>query len=261
MLMPTNAAARGDGVAAMMPGVGFHGGAFHVRRLVEHEAEQKFFPRNHGDEQNQSPRRRRDARFENPAERMIRNHAGGQQQHRGDDCGGERLGLAVAVGMVLVRRRLGHDQPAPDDDGTENVRERFHRVGDERLRMAEDAGEKFRDGQRRVHGEAEERGAQAALEAAGRHGELLTTKHKKRHERNWVWRPASGIWERPPELPQTVRRDDEHFMTAAQSLLGVKRSRLAGNAPTENNETRHKLLSWVYYADETGWFNMLSARP
>ena len=34
-----------------------------------------------------------------------------------------RLGLAVAVGMVLIRRRLGNDDAAPDNDGTEDVRE------------------------------------------------------------------------------------------------------------------------------------------
>ena len=40
-------------------------------------------------------------------------------------------------------------------------------------------GEKFRDGQRDVRGEAEERGAQTALQAGGGHKELLTTKHAK----------------------------------------------------------------------------------
>ena len=55
----------------------------------------------------------------------------------------ERFGLAVAVGMVFVRRRRRHDHAAPDDDGTENVRERFAGVGDERVRMADDAGDEF----------------------------------------------------------------------------------------------------------------------
>ena len=45
--------------------------------------------------------------------------------------------------------------------------------------MPENAGEKFREGQHNVRGEAEERGAQAALETIGRHEELLTTKHAK----------------------------------------------------------------------------------
>ena len=114
---------------------------------------------------------------------MKRDQARRQQQHGGNHGGGDRLRLAVAVRMVVIRRRLGHDESAPDDHGTENVRERFHRVGDERLRMAENAGEKFRERQHDVRGEAEERGAQAAMEAIGRHGELLTTKHTKRHKR------------------------------------------------------------------------------
>ena len=105
---------------------------------------------------------------------MKRNHACREQQHRGDNRGGERLGLAVAVGVVFVRRRLGDDEAAPDDDGAEDVRELFHRVGDERLRMAEAARETFDDGQRDVRGEAEESGAQAALQAGGLHAEIIT---------------------------------------------------------------------------------------
>ena len=98
---------------------------------------------------------------------MKCNHARRQQQQGGNNRRRKRLGLAVAVGMVFVRRRLGHDEAAPDDDGAENIRERFHRVGNERLRMAENAGEKFGDGQRDVRGEAKKRGAETALQAGG----------------------------------------------------------------------------------------------
>jgi hypothetical protein len=45
--------------------------------------------------------------------------------------------------------------------------------------MAEDAREKFRDDQRDVRGEAEERGAQAALEAVGRHAEIIKRNRDK----------------------------------------------------------------------------------
>ena len=55
---------RGDGVAAMMPRVGFHGGAGHRLRLAQHEAEQRFLHRDDDDENDQRPRRRRDARFD-----------------------------------------------------------------------------------------------------------------------------------------------------------------------------------------------------
>ena len=39
--------------------------------------------------------------------------------------------------MVLIRRRFGDDERAPDDEGTEDVGEGFHRIRDERVRMAE----------------------------------------------------------------------------------------------------------------------------
>jgi hypothetical protein len=38
--------------------------------------------------------------------------------------------------------------------------------------MAKKAREKFRDGERHIHGQAEKRGAQTALEAFRRHEEL-----------------------------------------------------------------------------------------
>ena len=37
-------------------------------------------------------------------------------------------------------------------------------------------------------------------------------------------------------------------MAAAQSFLRMKRGGLAGNTPTENNETCHKFLYWVCFA-------------
>ncbi len=161
-----------DRVAAVMPRIGFHGGTFHRLGFVQHKAEQRFLHGNNGNQDNQSPRRGRDAWFVQNVQGIERNPAGSEQQHDGNGRGGDGFGLAVAVGMVIVRRRFSDDEAAPDDDGTKNIGERFHRVGDERLRMAEDAREKFRHDQRDVRGEAEERGAQTALQAVGRHAKM-----------------------------------------------------------------------------------------
>ena len=87
----------------------------------------------------------------------MRNPQRRPQQHRGNDGGGNRLGLAVAVGMVFVRRRRRHDQSAPDDERTENVGEGFDGIGDERVRMAEDAGGEFRARQHDIDGHARRR--------------------------------------------------------------------------------------------------------
>ena len=54
-------------------------------------------------------------RFPDFAERLERNPQRRPQQHRGDDGGGNGFGLAVAIGMVLIRRHRGHDQSAPHD--------------------------------------------------------------------------------------------------------------------------------------------------
>jgi hypothetical protein len=78
--------------------------------------------------------------------------------------------------MVLVRRfRRNHDA-TPDDDGTENVRERFAGVGHQRMGMARDARDQFCRREKDIHRQSGEGGAQAALEAVGLHKEMSNFK-------------------------------------------------------------------------------------
>ena len=88
--------------------------------------------------------------------------AGGQQQHRGNDCGRQWLRFAVAVGMILIGRRGGHDQSAPDDNGADDVCQGLDGVGDERMGMTGDAGGELGARQNDIHRQAHEGGAQTA---------------------------------------------------------------------------------------------------
>ena len=103
--------------------------------------------------------------------RFNRNPARDEQENSRNHRRRERFGLAVAVRMVLVRRFRRHDDAAPDDDGTENVRERFAGVGHERVGMPEDARNQFCRRKKDIHRQSGEGGAQAALEAVGLHAE------------------------------------------------------------------------------------------
>ena len=80
----------------------------------------------------------------------------------------------MAIGMILVRRRLRHHQSAPDNNGTENIRQRFHRIRDERLRMPNEASREFHHRQGDVRGQPQKGGPETALQTILRHGEILS---------------------------------------------------------------------------------------
>ena len=73
--------------------------------------------------------------------------------------------------MVFVRRFRCNHQPAPHNDRTENVRHRFHRIGYQRMRMTQDAGDQLDGRKRGIGGQAQEGGAQTAFEPVLNHSE------------------------------------------------------------------------------------------
>ena len=66
--------------------------------------------------------------------------------------------------MVFVGGSRRHYQSAPDNDGTENVCKRFDGVGNQRVRMADDARHHFSCRQSGVDDHSEEGHAETALE-------------------------------------------------------------------------------------------------
>ena len=86
--------------------------------------------------------------------------------------------------------------------------------------MAEDARGKFRNRQRDVRGEAEERGAEAALQAGGGHAELLTTKHTK-HTNEFL----SNRFSLPVTVPEASGRVLTDFPSAREEFFPAAASR------------------------------------
>ena len=71
--------------------------------------------------------------------------------------------------MIFIRRFGRDHESAPDDHRTEDVGERFDGVGNQRVRMADDAGGEFARGQNGVDHQPEKGGAKSAFQPVGRH--------------------------------------------------------------------------------------------
>ena len=156
----------------MVPGVGKEGDALHGTRLAGDEAKQEFLDRDDGDQNVQGESPRRFPVLEQFQGRPEHDGGGSEQQHDRDRSRRQRFGFAVAVGMLRVGWRRRHDEPAPHNNGTDDVRHRFHRIGREGVGMSEEAGGKFRPGQDGVRGHAQENDPQTAFQSVRWHAEL-----------------------------------------------------------------------------------------
>lgn len=148
-----------------MPRVRGDGPVVNRCRDVAGEAIEALLHKDHNNKNNESKSFGRGMRLGNGAESSDNDPGRGEQEHHGDDGGGQGLGFAVAVGVVFIRRRLGKDDAAPDDDGTENIGERFHRIGNEGVGMSEDARGHFDGGEDGVCAQSEKGAAETILEA------------------------------------------------------------------------------------------------
>ena len=63
----------------------------------------------------------------------------------------ERLGLAITVRVILVRRPGRDVQPAPDDERREEVGRRLDRVGDQGVGMPHDPGHELDRDEQQIH--------------------------------------------------------------------------------------------------------------
>ena len=92
-------------------------------------------------------------------DRLHRDEHRRAHQHERHDPGRDRLGLAVAIGMVFVGRPRRDDQPTPDDERARDVGERLHAVRDQRVRVADHTGGDLGQREHHVRGDARLRGA------------------------------------------------------------------------------------------------------
>ena len=124
----------------MMPRVALQRGAFDGTAHAERQAEHRLFDHNHRQQHRQREPMRSLMRRHDLTNALRRDQqCRSQQQHR-DDHARHGFRLAVAVGMILVRRNHCHAQPAPHHDRAEDVRRGFDAVGDEDVGIAENPG-------------------------------------------------------------------------------------------------------------------------
>jgi hypothetical protein len=166
-------AKRGDGVAAMMPGIGMDSGAVDGFGFLGNEAIEALLDDYDDDQYHQRKGFGRLALAgEEFAGRIEGDSSGSQQQHGGDDGGGNGLGLAVTVGMIFIGWNLSDHHCAPDHDGAEDIGERFDGIGNERVRMPDEAGSEFSGCEQGVENHAEPGCAETAIEAFRCHEEM-----------------------------------------------------------------------------------------
>ena len=165
---------RRDRVAAMMPGIGLYRRALDRKVFAPNKTEQGLFDEHRPQQRRQSKRRRRMMRRGDLANGFDADAAGGEQQQGGDDSRRDRFSFAVTIRMLPICRGRGDHQAAPNHDGTENVRQRFHCVGHEGIRVAEEAGGQFRHRQHRINCQTDKGGAQTALEPFIRHARIVS---------------------------------------------------------------------------------------
>lgn len=112
---------RGDGVAAMMPGIRVHDRAAGDVGLAEDEPEQQFLDDDDGKENSEGERLGREVRLAHLLDGGDGNPGGGPQQHGRDHGRRNGFSFAVSIGVIFIGWFRRHQNRAPNHDGAENV--------------------------------------------------------------------------------------------------------------------------------------------
>ena len=137
-----------------------------------------------------------------------------------DEGGRQRFRFSVSVRMGLVGWAHGDAQPDVNDSGAEDIGEGFDAVGNEGERVADEAGEALGQRQKKIGNNAEERGAEAAVDVhlgfggVGHRGERFSI---LRHLRLRLTATCGGANRRCAAL---CGRDQPSFMCGFEEWLG-----------------------------------------
>ena len=192
---------RGDGVGAVVPGVGVAEAAAGEAGRPPGDAVHRFLDRDHEHQHHQREARRYRLRAREPAN-PRRGDADARGNHQqGHAQGGEGLDLPVAEGVVLIGRPRPVAKRPPHHERPSQIHQRFDRVGDEGEGVAHDPGHQLHHGQGRVDQHAEHRGplggravlAYRRLGLAGRRAQKPTSTRRMATR-------ASSTEESPPGL-------------------------------------------------------------
>ena len=134
----------------MMPRVGPQSRAAKRRTRLHDAAKKQFLGHNHRDEHDESEFVRRSLRRANLMHALHGDEQSRAEQGQRDQDAGHRLGLAVAEGMIGIRRQRGETQRRPDDERAEDIRERLDAVGHQHVGIADETGGDLHHGQRQI---------------------------------------------------------------------------------------------------------------
>ena len=149
---------RGDGVGAVVPGVGLHGAAVHLVAHAQHPAVERFLDGNDDGQHGQRKLSRQRVRGLDAHQALVSNVDRGRHQGARHQQGRQGLGLAVAVGVIVVGLAGGGAQPQPHDAGTHDVGGRLNGVGNQGVGIAQHAGRALAQHQGHVGPDAQQRG-------------------------------------------------------------------------------------------------------
>jgi hypothetical protein len=138
----------------MVPGVGLDRRAAGQVADAEYLARQDFLDRDDG---RQHDERAGGGGFVGGGHLMGGGDGDGQgrpEEHQRDDSRSQRLGLAVAVRILLVGRPSGDAEPGPDDERGEDVGGGLDGVRHQGVGVAEDTGQELNDHEGRVDEQA-----------------------------------------------------------------------------------------------------------
>lgn len=147
----------------MMPGISCNCGTFDGAAHTANGTKQSSFHHD-GDDQNEKREWRGTVmRQKNFANACNCQDSGGRENPKGDDDRSQRFRLAMTIRMRGIGGTRGKSQPAPNHNRTRRVESRLDSVGDQRIGIPENAGGDFDECECDIHGEADEREADAGL--------------------------------------------------------------------------------------------------
>jgi hypothetical protein len=165
---------RGKRVTEVVPCIGPNSHASDLGSDCGDTARQEHLYRHHDDQHDQCPPRRRVMRRSDLAYRLNRNGAGRAKQHQRDDGARKRFRLAIPERVVLIRLTTRDLEAAQHNCRGYDVCAGLDGIGDERVRITDNAGHELERGEQRVRQNSDRRRSLAARQRRGigslRHG-------------------------------------------------------------------------------------------
>ena len=147
----------GDDVYCVIPGVGGQSAAADLFPKAEFHAAQSALDAYRTDQRPDGIGSRRLMDIADAQQCVTRDRCAGPEQHQTDQQARERLGAAMAIGVIAVRRYGGERQSQKNEAGSQDIARRLQSVGYDRSRTGHQARDNLHHGEAAAHDHAAER--------------------------------------------------------------------------------------------------------